>query len=412
MLRRAGSFLLIIAITCLLLEGVLRAAPSLIPADALRIFNPVVRSQIAKRVGLLSTLNVEYLPRDDGGPPHRLWRFTPGAKVFGHTMDDTGFCNLPPAAYAEHRSFDLITVGDSFTYCWMVPPESTWTALTGETVGVSVFDLGIPDMGVHEYVQFLKQFALSKHPGVVALCVYEGNDLGDAIKVQGYRASFGHASLQGPGESEEVQPSMARRTFYALMNSPPAEWSYAFNLGLALIGLGVQQLTEKHADSENNFRYSIQLNGRTVAMNSVNAHADDLARARDLVKGQVGLTVFDDAIREFVRLGVETGFVPLLIYMPSAHTAYGACTVFQDPGAKEALDRAHEEQLAYFRRMAEALHYRLVDLTDSMREATSGCREPRLLYLPNDLHLTTFGHSVVANRLASELRDAGLVPRR
>ena len=50
----------------------------------------------------------------------------------------------------------LVAVGDSFTFCTTVQPEDTWTAVLGRRFDLSAEDLGVPRLGVFEYLEVLE----------------------------------------------------------------------------------------------------------------------------------------------------------------------------------------------------------------------------------------------------------------
>jgi len=187
-----GFFLL--ASTWALMELALRVAPRAIPAFALVRFHPVVRSAIGKRLDLPTLEETLILPRDDGGP--RLRVFKPYAE-FGlnfeerdathqFTVDEIGFCN-ERGLYDGHETFDVIAIGDSFTWCTAVEARQAWPALMRGNLGATTYNLGRSGMGLYEYLQILKAFGLEKRPKIVIMNVYEGNDLRDAIRYHRHR---------------------------------------------------------------------------------------------------------------------------------------------------------------------------------------------------------------------------------
>lgn len=185
----------IIVVTACLMELALRAFPSVIPPSLLIQFHPKVRAEAAKGRFLIYH-ETERFERDDGGPPLRIvkpfttlrWHNTdePG-DVFVAKVDEMGFCNVPGIYKGRSRS-DVVTVGDSFTWCNSVSPEETWTAQLSALAGRSTYNLGRGGAGVYEYLQILKGFGVRKKPRLVMLAVYEGTDLRDALRYYSYRA--------------------------------------------------------------------------------------------------------------------------------------------------------------------------------------------------------------------------------
>ena len=79
--------------------------------------------------------------------------------VFVVKVDEMGFCNVPGVYEASSR-IDVITVGDSLTWCNSVSPEETWTAQLSSLAGCSTYNLGRGGVGVYEYLQILKSFGV------------------------------------------------------------------------------------------------------------------------------------------------------------------------------------------------------------------------------------------------------------
>lgn len=177
----------------LLLEALLRLAPGIVPPGFLFHFEPGLRSRMA--AGRLPILNDTFLfDRDDGGPPLRLWK--PFVKVpyrdFDRTgdransqTDEIGFCN-PPGSY-QQPTIDVVTLGDSFTWCNAIDPLDSWPLQLSELTGYATYNLGRGGVGLYEHLQILKRFGIAKKPRFVILNFYEGNDLRDAYRYHSYR---------------------------------------------------------------------------------------------------------------------------------------------------------------------------------------------------------------------------------
>ena len=131
--------------------------------------------------------------------------------------DARGFCN--PPAKAERPQATIVSVGDSFTWCTVVPPEATFTALLETVLGATTYNLGVPGVGPYEYLEILRRFGLGLEPRIVLLNIYEGNDLRDAVRFEQQRARDGLvAEGQSGGEpAERSSPrKMLLRHSYAL----------------------------------------------------------------------------------------------------------------------------------------------------------------------------------------------------
>lgn len=217
MLRRAavtlGLFVVSLATAGLLFEGLLRARPGLIGREVLLEFERGLRAEIADRRGLpLKQARRCLAPqeRGDGGPelclvaPGFEYRLEadPEDRALGALErlphDARGFCN-PPAAALRARA-DIVAIGDSFTWCMAVTPEQTWPAALEARTGIPSYGLGVPGVGLHEYVEILTREGVALAPRVVVVGVYGGNDLRDALRFAEHRDAADDGGAVRPGD--------------------------------------------------------------------------------------------------------------------------------------------------------------------------------------------------------------------
>ena len=79
----------------------------------------------------------------------------------------------------------------------------------------------------------------------------------------------------------------------------------------------VVHLAKKARKREVVFRYDVAFaDGTVVGFNSRNGDRDEVEFARRLASGAVGTELLDDALRGFVALAEEHGFIPLVTYTP------------------------------------------------------------------------------------------------
>ena len=169
-------------------------------------------------------------------------------------------------------------------------------------------------------------------------------------------------------------------------------------------------MADLHLDSirgvgprETNFRYRVHLADGDVAYNDTNYDTDEVDFAFAVREGRVDLGVFDAALRSFVELAAEHGFMPVVAYSPSAHTAYAEAVVFESPEIAAPLAGYSRALRAYLARSAGELGFLFVDATPAMQAAAAGSRRAELLYFPTNLHYTPAGHRVLAQQIAQAL---------
>jgi len=393
------------------LEVGLRLAPQLIPLTLLKRFHHEPRLAIARERSLKNESQMRVLPRDDGGPtlqifkPHTeiVYDFHGGEK--GVTLlDDQGFCNPPRDSY-DRSTLDLITIGDSFTWCIVLDPSLTWTSQLGEINGLSVYNLGRGGIGPYEYLQILKRLGLPKRPAYVVMNVYEGNDLRDSVRF--------HEHIEAARHGEMLYRNAADRGSHdldldALLDMPLLRNSYALNMIMAGIdklyaSLKIVFLMATGGDVPEriDFHYRLHFSTATVAFNVQNADESEVRMALRLKDGDIDLSVFDAALADFMALAHRHGFTPLVTYSPSAYTAYADFVEFDDPSLTELMPWFSRTQRDYFAHKSRELGFTFVDLTPALQAAAWERQSRDLLYHPINVHFTIAGHRVVAETLAA-----------
>lgn len=396
-----------IVITLGLIEIALRALPGVIPLGLLKWFEPGVRLEIAQRRGLPNESQIRVLARDDGGPELRLFkpfsklemRYRDADTVDVMELDANGFCNRLPDGDYTATKIDIITIGDSFTWCQALGPDATWTSLLSALLGRTAYNLGRGGVGPYEYIQILKHFGLPKTPDIVVMNIYEGNDLRDAVRY------WGHVDPARRGEAA----SLDRRT-RAPVDNAVGRRSYAYNLlavSIAKAAMGVAKVADRvggtAGPADVDFRYRVKLSDGNVAFNLANSDTDEVQYAFAVLEDRVDLAVFDAALRSFVELGRKHAFRPVVIYSPSAYTAYADSVAFADPELGAPLAAYSQALRAYFAEAAEEIGFLFVDATDALQAEAVDDRRADLLYFPTNLHYTPAGHRVVAEELARVL---------
>jgi len=398
------------------LEVLLRFYAPYIPFDLVRHFDAGLRQEIAFERDPLDGADDRAIERDDGGPPLRIFgprRYV--TKGYGYdgttagvTTDGMGFCNPPDQSYDRER-IDIVAIGDSLTWCTSVKPTEAWPALLAGRLGKSVYNLGVPGIGAYEYLVLLRRFGLAKRPRIVVMNLYEGNDPRDALRYWRHREQ---AAATSDPDLSGAFPGVLARASYAY-NLLAAAWTELTHAKQPAWGEGQGPLMWNGGPVERgdlNFKYRLKQGTTSLAFNTRNADRDELLHAIALDRGLFELGVFDQALAEFVRLGRAHCFVPLVIYTPSAYTAYDAFVEFEDAAAGPVLRRYSDKQRAYFAAAAERFGYRFLDLTAALREGAErgfdAAKVDDLMYYPSSVHLGAQGNEVVAAAVAAFLEDA------
>jgi lysophospholipase L1-like esterase len=397
--RALGSLALVAASLALVFgvaEVVLRVRPELIGREVLLEFERTLRVRVADRLGLpLKQARRCLSPEDraDGGPelcliaPNARYRLEadPEDRALGALEllphDARGFCN-PPLAAARPAA-DVVALGDSFTWCTAVAPDRTWPAVLEARTGLAVYDLGVPGVGLHEYVEILERFGLALAPRVVVVGVYGGNDLRDALRFAEHRARG------DGGRREREQGPIA-----ALLRH-----SYAANFASASLEVLAQRLRRPEID----FAFDVEQGGRWTAMNRGNADLDEVRTARALAAGEADPVLWEAPLARLAALAEGHGFRVVVAYFPSAHAAYAPALRFSDPAVGKLVTELDAAQRRALPGLAARHGMAFVDCTAALHAELGG---GELAYFPGNLHPTAAGHAGMAACLAPAVAEA------
>jgi hypothetical protein len=415
-IKRLVAVLVPVALVLGGLEAGLRAFPAeLIPLGWLKRFQSDLRIEIAERLSLPNETQMWDVPRDDGGPPLRI--FKPHARTAQRfsaeehsdvTYDAQGFCNPPRDSY-DRPSIEVVIMGDSFTGCVATDAEATWMSRIGQLTGLTVYNVGRGGTGPYEYLQIFRYFGLTKSPKVALMNIYEGNDLRDAVRYHEHLDAV-QAGDEGFADARDrFEPEL---DYEALLDHPLGRSSYAVNLGLAAIGKAHEGIGNAIARARGtlpprvNFHYELRFaDGALVPFNVQNADKVEVRYAGLLRRGEVQLSAFDQALERLVALGNTHDFLPVVSYAPSAYTAYAQFVAFEDDALATLMPWFSAVQRAYLKQKSEALGIAFIDLTPALQAAARELQATELLYYPANVHYTPAGHRVVGDVLAAALAD-------
>ncbi|MGB5623662.1 MAG: hypothetical protein WBN65_14305 [Gammaproteobacteria bacterium] len=412
MIKRLAMLLIPLAILFVGVEVSLRLMPQVLPLTLLQHFQPDLRLRIAETRGLPTRNDVMGVERDDGGP--LLLKYRPQTEVSKTFLDEgavptivtdaQGFCNPPDAGY-ERARFDIIAIGDSFTWCHSVHPAEVWPVVLARLSGRSVYNLGTPAIGLYEYLVILRRFGLPKQPRVVLMNVYEGNDLRDAMRYWSYRDDHAGVATELDCSGLLCRALGSRSYVYNLLAATRVEYLQPL---IAASGPARDAAFENVDTEDLRFYYTLDFGAEQVPFNLRNADRDEIAVATAMDQGALSPSLFDAALETFVALAGEHGFVPVLVYSPSAHTAYADYVRFEEPELAELMAGMSSMLRDHFRVSGERLGYHFLDLTGPLQAVidAQGTEQARqLLYYPMSIHYSALGNQRVAEIVDAFLRD-------
>ncbi len=376
-------------------EILLRSFPSLISIPVLERFNSELRQSVANRLRLSTKSSRHIIPsaeRSDGGPD--FYTFEPNRTIMvpvdpvdaalgaiaGARIDRNGFCN--PAAAADRARDDVLVLGDSMTYCTAIEAHQTSSAVLEAISGLDAYNLGIPGIGPFEYVELLRKYGLSRRPRFVVMNIYEGNDPRDVERFNDFR--------QEGRQARDPDPA-----------GGPFAWSYSLAFIKAAIELMWRQIDR---NSGLDFRYSVEGPDGRVAMNIANADRDEVRYARRFQGGELSPAVFEPALDSFRDLAREHGFVPVVLLIPGAFTAYAESVVFNDPDLALTMKAGREIIGNWLADYTARNDIAFIDLAPAFQAAA---KTGPLTHFPANVHLTPDGQQIVASQILGIIQATG-----
>lgn len=396
-MREALIRTIVTVVTILVMLGVveafLRVSPAMIGIPILERFPPSLRGEVAGRLGL-STEADRYVMRSDergdGGPdiylhhPNRRYMTAvdeDDLEVGGVPYLDTdsyGFCN--PPEIVDRRPIHVLTIGGSIPNCATIRAEDNYTNRLGQILQVNSYNLAVPGVGPYEYLETMRRFGGKLAPQVVVMAISEGNDLRDIERFHAFK---------------ENQTSRKKKS----------ETDGLFGVSYALAffkgGIEVAVKAVKAERDNDDFRYTGTVQGAPVAMNTRNGDIDELRLARRVADGEVSAALYEESTAAFAALARSMGFIPLVVLVPGAYTAYAPSIAYDDPANTAIMKRYSDAQRQWFAENAPKLGLNYFDATAYMQGAA---KTRPLLYFPSNVHLTPEGHRALAEAVAPAVR--------
>jgi lysophospholipase L1-like esterase len=342
-------------------EASLRVFPELLPEEArLRLhWLEVGEEQVALADPYLGFVY----------PPNHEGRFErqDGQFAFTYTTDEHGFRN--PSPWPEHA--EIVVLGDSMAFGYGVDDEEAWTALLADRLpGKRIINLGLIGAAPQQYFRIYQTFGQALRPDLVLLCLFPGNDLGDAGRFEDWlqAGSPGSFAVWRKG-------APARQGLRDLL-----EQSYLVMLLRDARKRAASQLTGKTIDLPDG--------GRLQLAPAIYASNQDLARP-----DHPNFRLVVDAVARTQALAARGGSGFLVLLMPTKEEVY--LPLVDDPPPPSTAPFA-----AYFG--ATGLPY--LDLTPHFQ---ARAREGEQLFFEVDGHPNAAGYRLFAEAVLNYLRDSG-----
>ena len=346
-----------VLLAVLLLEGVLRLVPSLLPVPA------------QQRLLFLTTTGGPKSVRD----PFLGFTYPPFFKTelvtrdfrFKIESDEHGFRNRSP--WPDRA--EVVVVGDSMAYGYGVAYEQAWTTLLDDALPVSrVITLGMPGTVPLQYTRYFQRFGVPLRPKVLIYTIFPGNDLREAPLFDQWLAAG------SPGNYDVWR--------YFQGKPPSAGQSFLERSYLVLALNGLRKSLRSGLSST-----TIQLADGGKLLLAPGRYESVIATDRP---GDPGFDSIIRATREAKALAETIGCHFIVLFVPVPERVYLPMRNVDVPGLSGPLQDVLEQDPGMI----------VLSLTDPLQKVAA---QGQTLFFGVDGHPNALGHKVIADYLAQHL---------
>jgi hypothetical protein len=302
---------------------------------------------------------------------------------------NNGFCNKD----YNKNSLNIVSFGDSFTYCTFVKPDETWSKkLKGINNNLSSLNYGMTGIGLYEQYRLMKEI-VDKNDKIIISAIYEGNDLRDSIKHLNYIKTSN--SNSNKINKKDINENFLKKILKKIFSK-----SYTFNFAAGTKNFLILKKKDKH---NLNFRYKY-LNSN-IEFNINNIDQDEIRIAKKIYYNDISKDYIKEAFMEPImkikNLAYNNGSILIFIYIPSAHNVIKDDIIFESENSKKYLEAMSKIQLKVFDEICKSQNLNCFDTTKDLYKYNKRVNE--LTHFPSNLHLTSIGHQVVGESVGKYL---------
>ncbi len=297
-----------------------------------------------------------------------------------------GFCNKT----YNRETLNIVTFGDSFTYCTFVKPDQAWS----KKLSKDIFSInyGMTGIGLYEQYRLMREL-VNKNDKIIVSAIYEGNDLRDSIKHLNY-------ITDSKSHLNKIQEKINKENFIKSILKKIFSKSYTFNFAAGT----KNYLNLKNKDKHNlNFRYKY-LNG-DMDFNINNIDQDEIRIAKKIYDKDISENfikkAFSEPMLKIKDFSYNNDSVLIFIYIPSAHNVIKDDIVFENKISQKYLENMARVQTEIFSEICEINNLNCLNTTKSLYDYNKKNNE--LTHFPSNLHLTAVGHEVVGETVGKYL---------
>lgn len=320
-------------------------------------------------------------------------------------VDGHGFCNR-----TVPEKCDIFVVGDSYTLP-PIPSDRSWTALVSKKTGMSLYNAGFPGYSFQQESAALERYGLEQEPPIVLWTYFQGNDLYEAERFDGYLKSGVDYQTFLRREFKIRMPFPYNRPLTRLLASLLGRKSLALNRAPTDLGItypGPHKVVaggvEKPIAFNKGYFYSVCL-------------------PRETMEESRGWQIGKECLLEARDRCADRGARLVVVYMPAKLTVYldyvlphfdrerileFALPVMRDLSDVDAdqfvemLKENRNVQCEVLKEFCDAHDIEIIDTTPALRASLERGEWPYFCY---DTHLNVTGNRVVAEVVSAYLNS-------
>ncbi len=287
--------------------------------------------------------------------------------------DENGLKN-PRGKYTAADSFDIVTVGDSFTESTGVSIENSWAQLLAQKTGQSVYNLGGGGYGPSEQTALLRDFAFPKKPKIILWGFLEGNDLEDAVVWEQSKAAKAGTN-------------------------PVSEWIdgiLVLDFPFAVIRKIQYAKATQAVEAEGYSHFPTEHGEQFVPFNYYKMNERELTAYR-------GYEIFKRDFLLAKKMAQENGARLILVYFPNKAHSYFKKVSDEKKRALGVYAENIEAKRSVITKFCAENGVSMIDLTGPFQNLP----DPQNHYFHHDGHMNARGNEKVAEVIAAYLSEAG-----
>ena len=307
------------------------------------------------------------------------------------TTDKNGFVNNSAARDVS----DIVIIGDSFVAAGLDEAD-TFGRRVEKISGLTVANLGVPGWGPFQYLEALKKYGVQQKPKYALFVFYAGNDIDDMREYLGWKKGEHRNDYDASFLS---QPFLRR---YVTVLKDGADLLGSVGDTIFSMTLGMLKNSHISAASIHPDLAVVNIGQNTYKM--LIPPENKISSSAELLASQYG-EALKEILSEFKNLSVDSGIVPIIVYIPTITTIYAEHSSDQSGKnwlrwRKEQIDRKRNTENAVAV-LARSLNIQLVNLSPAFESAA---KQGKLLYHRFDTHWNSEGRQVAALYVAAALK--------